>query len=510
MLSLVGNVMWRLLWLCFTHFLIFVTVSKASPIQRSFAVPQPRQALVLQDKPVQEDPIIEINKNILRSLTPDQSFLIDGDIIFSSSRSAVADDLLKWPKSEDGYVRVPYAIADYPAEYLGKFEEAFQDFHKYTCVRFVPMKDESDFISIHQLNGCYSNVGRKGGMQLVSLDVKCMQSGKGTIIHEFIHALGFWHEQARSDRDRFVTISWANIWTGFENNFMLVGDSRNFVDYDYSSIMHYSKRAFSKDGKDTIVPIQNAEIGQRIGMSPLDIKKINLLYQCAPGKYQPLSVDSEHMMDVQTPNPVSPSKPVLSTTTSKTAVLSPAGLQKLRRTLESFSCDFESGLCGWTLSGDTLNWTLHSGSVLSVGTGPSHDFTLGHCNASREGNYLYLEATYPNKTAVLISPMLRGPQCLSFMYHMYGQNMGSIAVYKRLNNSTEPEELLWSEKGNKGTLWLYGSVNITAQDSTRYQLLFKGTTGSGYSSDAALDDIHIQKECYTYNEMMICAAAMPS
>lgn len=103
------------------------------------------------------------------------------------------------------------------------------------------------------------------------------------------------------------------------------------------------------------------------------------------GKYQPLSADSEHMMDVQTPNPVSPSKPVLSTTTSKTAVLSPAGLRKSRRTLESFSCDFESGPCGWTLSGDTLNWTLHSGSVLSVGTGPSHDFTLGHCNASREG-----------------------------------------------------------------------------------------------------------------------------
>ncbi|MGH0155974.1 UNVERIFIED_CONTAM: hypothetical protein FKN15_031481 [Acipenser sinensis] len=238
--------------------------------------------------------------DILRSLTPDQSFLIDGDIILSSSRSAIADDLLKWPKSDDGYVRVPYVIADYPAEYLGKIDEAFQDFHKYTCVRFVPMKDESDFLSIHQLTGCYSNVGRKGGMQLVSLDVKCMQSGKGTIIHEFIHALGFWHEQARSDRDQFVTISWANIWTG------------------------------------------------------------------------------------------------------------------------------------------------------------------------------------------------------------------SIAVYKRLNNSTEPEELLWSEKGNKGILWLYGSVNITAQDSTRYQLLFKGTTGSGYSSDAALDDIHIQKECYTYNEMMICAARTPS
>ncbi|XP_041124876.1 zinc metalloproteinase nas-5-like [Polyodon spathula] len=425
----------------------------------------------------------------------------------SSSRSAIADDLLKWPKSDDGYVRVPYVFAD--------------DYH------VTPLAS----LSISLSSSCYSNVGRRGGMQIVSLDLKCLQLGKGTIIHELTHALGFWHEQARSDRDRFVTISWANIWTGkvyhlqhaihvrvrvhsprratvllwFENNFMLVGDSRNLVEYDYGSVMHYSRRAFSKDGKDTIIPTQTAEIGQRLGMSPLDIKKINALYQCAPGKYQPVSSDPQEL-NVQSPNPVVPSKPVLSTAASKTAALLPAGPQKLVRSLESFSCDFERGLCGWTLSGDAFNWTIHSGPVLTVGTGPSHDFTLGHCNASREGNYLYLDASYPNKTAVLISPMLHGPQCLSFMYHMYGQNMGSIAVYKRLDNSTEPDELLWSEKGNKGLLWLYSSVQITALDSARYQLLFKGTTGSGYLSDAALDDIHIQKECYTYNEMMICTA----
>ena len=54
--------------------------------------------------------------------------------------------------------------------------------------------------------GCYSSdLGRTGhGKQVINLERAGAGHGgclsTGTIIHEFIHAWGFWHEQTRPDR----------------------------------------------------------------------------------------------------------------------------------------------------------------------------------------------------------------------------------------------------------------------------------------------------------------------
>ena len=52
--------------------------------------------------------------------------------------------------------------------------------------------------------------------------------------------------------------------------------------YDYESVMHYSKFAFSKDRDvPTIVPTdEKAIIGQRLGLSYYDREEINKLYKC--------------------------------------------------------------------------------------------------------------------------------------------------------------------------------------------------------------------------------------
>ncbi len=53
-----------------------------------------------------------------------------------------------------------------------------------------------------------------GGEQELSLS-KSGCTSTGTAVHEFCHALGFWHEQNRPDRDNFVTIKFGNIKEGF-------------------------------------------------------------------------------------------------------------------------------------------------------------------------------------------------------------------------------------------------------------------------------------------------------
>uniref|UniRef100_A0A4W3HYC3 Metalloendopeptidase n=1 Tax=Callorhinchus milii TaxID=7868 RepID=A0A4W3HYC3_CALMI len=167
-------------------------------------------------------------------------------------------------------------------ETRSSISQGFGDFEKFTCVRFVPRSDEEDFISIQPLQGCYSSVGRVGGMQLLSLKRQCLKKGKGVVEHELMHSLGFWHEHTRSDRDKFIKIEWKNVWPGYEHNFLKKPTNNLKSKYDYGSILHYSRSAFSKNGHPTLKPLldTHAIIGQRIRLSEMDLLKVNRLYNC--------------------------------------------------------------------------------------------------------------------------------------------------------------------------------------------------------------------------------------
>uniref|UniRef100_A0A8R1DEI7 Metalloendopeptidase n=1 Tax=Caenorhabditis japonica TaxID=281687 RepID=A0A8R1DEI7_CAEJA len=209
------------------------------------------------------------------------TFLGDSPIfsIFGVQRNAVRQTYLKWDQA-----RIPYTISSQYSSYSrAKIAEAIEEYRKKTCIEFSPKSaGDLDYIHIVPDDGCYSLVGRIGGKQPVSLGDGCIQ--KGIIIHELMHAVGFFHEQSRADRDEYVKINWSNVETGLQDQFDKY--SLSMIDhlgtkYDYGSVMHYAPTAFSKNGKPTIEPIENnVEIGQRNGFSENDIYKINMLYNC--------------------------------------------------------------------------------------------------------------------------------------------------------------------------------------------------------------------------------------
>ena len=68
------------------------------------------------------------------------------------------------------------------------------------------------------------------------------------VVHEFIHAFGFDHEQVRPDRDNYVEIIFENIPQDKVSNFNLFTGSLTFgVDYDGYSVMHYTSNSFSNN-----------------------------------------------------------------------------------------------------------------------------------------------------------------------------------------------------------------------------------------------------------------------
>ncbi|KAI5929409.1 astacin-like metalloendopeptidase [Manis javanica] len=230
-----------------------------------------------------------INQGLIPEESPESSFLLEGDILRPSPFRLLSATSNKWPKN-GGVVEVPFLLSSkYDESSREVILEAFAEFERSTCIRFVAYQSQRDFISIIPMSGCFSSVGRSGGMQVVSLSPTCLQRGPGIVLHELMHVLGFWHEHARADRDRYIRINWNEILPGFEINFIKSRSSNMLVPYDYSSVMHYGRLAFSRRGLPTIIPLwaPRVHIGQRWNLSTLDITRVLRLYDCSPSGLDP-------------------------------------------------------------------------------------------------------------------------------------------------------------------------------------------------------------------------------
>ncbi|CAF0994821.1 unnamed protein product [Adineta steineri] len=154
------------------------------------------------------------------------------------------------------------------------------------CIKFRPkLPKEINVLKVEYGTGCSATVGFSFSPNTMSLAYPgCFSSG--TIQHELLHVLGFYHEQSRPDRDLYVTVNHGNIQKGHEHNFSKYRWGNTVLNqnttYDFNSIMHYGTNYFSGNGQSTITPnVPGARIGQRDHLSPIDIAEVRALYGCS-------------------------------------------------------------------------------------------------------------------------------------------------------------------------------------------------------------------------------------
>ncbi|CAN9507582.1 unnamed protein product [Ophioblennius macclurei] len=385
------------------------------------------------------DDIPEINRGL--------GHLFEGDIAGDPKRNAILDETRRWQ------FPIPYILTDsLDLNAKGVIHQAFEEYRLRSCVDFKPYEGESTYITFKKLSGCWSYVGDDKTGQELSIGAGC--DTKAVVEHELLHALGFYHEQSRSDRDDYVKIWWDEIEEGMEHNFNKYED--DFITdlntpYDYESVMHYRPLSFNKNDSiptiTTSIPYFNDVIGQRYDFSAVDITRLNRMYDCA---------NTHTLLD---------------------------------------QCSFELiNICGMIQNaGDSGDW------VQTLSSPGDEDHTLvGSCRDS--GYFMKFDTSSGEvgKSALLESRILypiREEQCLQFFYKMDGTAGDKLVIWVRTDDGTgtvQSVRRVHSITGDGDDSWKIAHVNLKVTEKFRY--IFQGIRGSSTSSGAILiDDITLSE-----------------
>ncbi|HWI57377.1 MAG TPA: M12 family metallopeptidase [Bacillota bacterium] len=113
-------------------------------------------------------------------------------------------------------------------------------------IRFIPRTGEVEYINFTGRTNAGNNTSCVGFKQGVRTDINITafwwRQQEWMPAHELGHALGFFHEHQRWDRDQFVAIHYEHIQPGRAGDYDWIAKTNWIVTslpYDFRSIMHY-------------------------------------------------------------------------------------------------------------------------------------------------------------------------------------------------------------------------------------------------------------------------------
>ncbi|XP_055951620.1 zinc metalloproteinase nas-13-like [Argiope bruennichi] len=181
--------------------------------------------------------------------------------------------------------RVPFVISkEMSPNMTSTILEAINSWNKDfgNCIKWIPRRLERDYVYFTNGSFCHSEVGRVKYKQLIVLNEEnCM--GRGFILHEMMHAVGFTHEHNRADRDKYIEILFLNIPYEWRNQYKKesLDAMMELGPYDYYSVMHYEVQSPDRNKPAfRVIPktIDVSKIGQRDVLSEMDKLKVKRLY----------------------------------------------------------------------------------------------------------------------------------------------------------------------------------------------------------------------------------------
>ncbi|XP_058469166.1 meprin A, alpha (PABA peptide hydrolase), tandem duplicate 1 [Solea solea] len=345
----------------------------------SYAIPVHQSLHEVYENGEDENPILNLGSD---------ANLFEGDILLPEGRNALVDKSYRWK------FPIPYILGDdLDLNAKGCVHQAFEMYRLKSCIDFKPYEGEKTYIKFEKRGGCFSSVGDQQNGQILSLGSGC--DHKAVIEHELLHAVGFYHEQSRTDRDDYVDIWLDQVTPGLQHNFNKYND--DFITdqntaYDYESIMHYRPFSFNKNESIPTITTKIPEfyniIGQYLDFSKMDTLRLNRMYNCSG----PLTLLDQ--------------------------------------------CAFEyASICGMIqASHDDADWSHVKSTV-----GDEDHTLLGKCRDSGYFMYFNTKVGRPQESALLESRILypkRKLQCLQFFYKMTGNPKDKLVIWVKTDDGT--------------------------------------------------------------------------